>query len=152
MIICRLLVAPAPCQCCQGLHPRPVSDLGGEGHGADAILLVWLAGPSQGCMTVPVSGSGCAGRVHDEAELDEALTLGGDLIGINNRTSTFDTTSTRPIDCWSGYRRVQVVTEVDSVPQHRSRRCGAWGTPFSSARPLCGQDPGAALAAMFSSD
>ena len=52
-------------------------------------------------------------EVHDEEELDEALTLGGDLIGINNRDlHTFETsldTTYRLLE--SIPAGVQVVTE-----------------------------------------
>ena len=73
----------------QGLHARPLSNLGSSSLGADAILLIVA------CLELPLLkdlhdcatglGLDVLVEVHDEAELDEALTLGGDLIGINNR-------------------------------------------------------------------
>ena len=51
-------------------------------------------------------------EVHDEAELDEALTLGGDLIGINNRDlHTFETIDTTYRLLERIPAGVQVVTE-----------------------------------------
>jgi indole-3-glycerol phosphate synthase len=95
-------------------------------------------------------------EVHDEAELDEALTLGGDLIGINNRDlHTFETsldTTCRLLERIPA--EVQVVTEsgfcsAAQVAEMRGRGVHTFliGETFMRA-----EDPGAALAAMFSSD
>ena len=125
--------------------------------GADAILLIVA------CLELPhlkdlhdcawEAGLDVLVEVHDEAELDEALTLGGDLIGINNRDlhtfeTSLDTTYKLLARIPDG---VQVVTEsgVSSAEQvNEMRRHGVHsfliGETFMRA-----EDPGAALAAMF---
>ena len=125
--------------------------------GADAILLIVA------CLELPLLkdlhdcatglGLDVLVEVHDEAELDEALTLGGDLIGINNRDlHTFETS----LD--TTYRLleripdgVQVVTESgfsarDQVVEMRRNGVDTFliGETFMRAA-----DPGAALAEMF---
>jgi len=126
--------------------------------GADAILLIVA------CLELPHLRElhDCANEigldvlveVHDEAELDEALTLGGDLIGINNRDlHTFDTrldTTYRLLERIPS--EVQVVTEsgfssAEQVIDMRRRGVQTFliGETFMRA-----EDPGVALAAMFS--
>lgn len=93
--------------------------------------------------------------MHDEAELDEALTLGGDLIGINNRDlHTFETnldTTYRLLERIPA--GVQVVTEsgfssAEQIAEMRRRGVQTFliGEAFMRA-----SDPGAALAEMFAS-
>ena len=128
--------------------------------GADAILLI------AACLELPHLKDlyDCATRldldvlveVHDEAELDEALTLGGDLIGINNRDlHTFETS----LDTTYRLLRripagIQVVTESgfssrDQVVEMRRNGVQIFliGETFMRAN-----DPGAALASMFVDD
>jgi indole-3-glycerol phosphate synthase len=125
--------------------------------GADAILLIVA------CLELPLLkdlhdcatslGMDVLVEVHDEAELDEALTLGGDLIGINNRDlHTFETsldTTYRLLARIPG--GVQVVTESgfsarDQVVEMRRNSVDTFliGETFMRAA-----DPGAALADMF---
>ena len=125
--------------------------------GADAILLIVA------CLELPhlkdlhdcawEAGLDVLVEVHDEAELDEALTLGGDLIGINNRDlHTFETSLDTTYKLLARIPEgVQVVTEsgVSSAEQvNEMRRHGVHsfliGETFMRA-----EDPGAALAAMF---
>ena len=125
--------------------------------GADAILLIVA------CLELPHLKDlyDCAREaeldvlveVHDEAELDEALTLGGDLIGINNRDlHTFETSLDTTYQLLARIPEgVQVVTEsgFSSAAQvSEMRRHGVHsfliGETFMRA-----EDPGAALAAMF---
>ena len=93
-------------------------------------------------------------EVHDEAELDEALTLGGDLIGINNRDlHTFDTrldTTYRLLERIP--TEVQVVTEsgFSSAEQVIDMRRQGVHTFLVGETFMRAEDPGAALAAMFS--
>ena len=93
-------------------------------------------------------------EVHDEAELEEALAVSGDLIGINNRNlHNFETsleTTYRLLDSMpSG---IQVVTEsgfssAEQVSEMRRRGVQTFliGEAFMRA-----DDPGSALAEMFS--
>ena len=125
--------------------------------GADAILLIVA------CLELPhlkdlydcarEAGLDVLVEVHDEVELDEALTLGGDLIGINNRDlHTFETSLDTTYKLLARIPEgVQVVTEsgVSSAEQvNEMRRHGVHsfliGETFMRA-----EDPGAALAAMF---
>jgi len=127
--------------------------------GADAILLIVA------CLELPhlkdlyqcahEAGLDVLVEVHDEAELDEALTLGGDLIGINNRDlHTFETsldTTYRLLERIPA--GVQVVTESgfssgEQVAEMRRRGVQMFliGETFMRA-----SDPGAALAEMFAS-
>ena len=125
--------------------------------GADAILLivacleVALLKDLHNCATE--LGLDVLVEVHDEAELDEALTLGGDLIGINNRDlHTFETsldTTYRLLERIPA--GVQVVTESgfsarDQVIEMRRNGVDTFliGETFMRA-----PDPGAALADMF---
>ena len=95
-------------------------------------------------------------EVHDEAELEEALTLGGDLVGINNRDlHTFETS----LD--TTYRlleripvEVQVVTEsgFSSVAQVLEMRGRGVQTFLIGEAFMRAEDPGAALATMFTDD
>ena len=125
--------------------------------GADAILLIVA------CLELPLLkdlhdcatglGLDVLVEVHDEAELDEALTLGGDLIGINNRDlhtfeTSLDTTYRLLARIPDG---VQVVTESgfsarDQVVEMRRNGVDTFliGETFMRAA-----DPGAALADMF---
>ena len=125
--------------------------------GADAILLIVA------CLELPLLkdlhdcatelGLDVLVEVHDEAELDEALTLGGDLIGINNRDlHTFETsldTTYRLLERIPA--GVQVVTESgfsarDQVIEMRRNGVDTFliGETFMRA-----DDPGDALADMF---
>ena len=125
--------------------------------GADAILLIVA------CLELPLLkdlhdcatelGLDVLVEVHDEAELDEALTLGGDLIGINNRDlHTFETsldTTYRLLERIPA--GVQVVTESgfsarDQVIEMRRNGVDTFliGETFMRA-----SDPGVALADMF---
>ena len=127
--------------------------------GADAILLIVA------CLELPhlkdlyecaaEAGLDVLVEVHDEAELDEALTLGGDLIGINNRNlHTFETsldTTYRLLERIPA--GVQVVTEsgfssAEQVAEMRRRGVQTFliGETFMRA-----SNPGAALAEMFAS-
>ena len=95
-------------------------------------------------------------EIHDEAELEEALTLGGDLVGINNRDlHTFETS----LD--TTYRlleripvEVQVVTEsgFSSVAQVLEMRARGVHTFLIGETFMRAEDPGAALATMFTDD
>jgi len=95
-------------------------------------------------------------EVHDEAELDEALTLGGDLIGINNRDlHTFDTsldTTYRLLERIPA--EVQVVTEsgFSSAAQVAEMRGRGVHTFLIGETFMRAEDPGVALAAMFTGD
>ena len=125
--------------------------------GADAILLIVA------CLELPElkdlydcasdAGLDVLVEVHNEAELDEALTLGGDLIGINNRDlHTFETslaTTYRLLERIPA--GVQVVTEsgfstASQVVEMRAKGVHTFliGETFMRAA-----DPGAALAAFF---
>ena len=126
--------------------------------GADAILLIVA------CLELPhlrdlhecaqEAGLDVLVEVHDEAELEEALTLGGDLIGINNRDlhtfeTNLDTTYRLLARIPDG---VQVVTEsgfssAEQVSEMRRHGVHSFliGETFMRAK-----DPGAALATMFS--
>ena len=128
--------------------------------GADAILLIVA------CLEMPHLRElhDCAREadldvlveVHDEAELEEALTLGGDLIGINNRDlHTFETS----LD--TTYRllkhipsEVQVVTEsgFSSAAQVAEMRAHGVCTFLIGETFMRAEDPGAALAAMFAGE
>ena len=128
--------------------------------GADAILLIVA------CLELPhlrdlhdcarEAGLDVLIEVHDESELDEALTLGGDLIGINNRDlHTFETsldTTYRLLERIPA--EVQVVTEsgfssAAQVVEMRGRGVHTFliGETFMRA-----EEPGAALAAMFAGE
>lgn len=128
--------------------------------GADAILLIVA------CLELPhlkdlhdcaqEAGLEVLVEVHDEAELEEALTLGGDLIGINNRDlhsfeTSLDTTYRLLARIPEG---IQVVTEsgfssAEQVSEMRRHGVHSFliGETFMRAK-----DPGAALATMFSGD
>ncbi|MDA9671341.1 indole-3-glycerol phosphate synthase TrpC [bacterium] len=125
--------------------------------GADAILLIVA------CLELPelkdlydcASGVGLdvLVEVHNEAELDEALTLGGDLIGINNRDlHTFETslaTTYRLLDRIPA--GVQVVTEsgFNTASQVVEMRAKGVHTFLIGETFMRAADPGAALAAFF---
>ena len=127
--------------------------------GADAILLIVA------CLELPhlkdlhdcarEAGLDVLVEVHDEAELDEALTLGGDLIGINNRDlHTFDTSLDTTYRLLEGIpAEVQVVTEsgFSSAAQVAEMRGRGVHTFLIGETFMRAEDPGAALAAMFSS-
>ena len=128
--------------------------------GADAILLI-VACLKLSHLTdlhdcAREAGLDVLVEVHDEAELDEALTLGGDLIGINNRDlHNFDTN----LDIT--YRlleripaEVQVVTEsgFSSAAQVSEMRGRGVHTFLIGETFMRAADPGAALAAMFRGD
>ena len=125
--------------------------------GADAILLIVA------CLELPVLRAlyDCAGEagldvlieVHDAAELDEALTLGADMIGINNRNlHTFDTSLNTTLDLLAQIPSgVQVVTESgfstpEQVAQMRARGVHSFliGEAFMRA-----EDPGMELRRLF---
>ena len=128
--------------------------------GADAILLIVA------CLEWPHlkdlhdcaldAGLDVLVEVHDEAELEEALTLGGDLVGINNRDlHTFETS----LD--TTYRlleripvEVQVVTEsgFSSAAQVLEMRGRGVHTFLIGETFMRAEDPGAALATMFTDD
>ena len=128
--------------------------------GADAILLIVA------CLELPHLKDlhDCAQEVgldvrvegHDEAELDEALTFGGDLIGINNRDlHTFETSLDTTYRLLARIPEgVQVVTEsgfssAEQVSEMRGHGVHSFliGETFMRA-----EDPGAALAAMFAGE
>jgi indole-3-glycerol phosphate synthase len=128
--------------------------------GADAILLIVA------CLELPhlkdlhdcaqEAGLDVLVEVHDEAELEEALTLGGDLIGINNRDlHTFETSLDTTYRLLARIPQgVQVVTEsgfssAEQVSEMRRHGVHSFliGETFMRA-----EDPGAALATMFSGD
>ena len=128
--------------------------------GADAILLIVA------CLELPhlkdlhdcalEAGLDVLVEIHDEAELEEALTLGGDLVGINNRDlHTFETS----LD--TTYRlleripvEVQVVTEsgFSSAAQVLEMRARGVHTFLIGETFMRAEDPGAALATMFTDD
>lgn len=128
--------------------------------GADAILLIVA------CLELPhlkdlhdcacEVGLDVLVEVHDEPELDEALTLGGNLIGINNRDlHTFETS----LDTTYGLiehvpAEVQVVTEsgFSSAAQVSEMRGHGVHTFLIGETFMRAEDPGAALAAMFTGD
>ena len=128
--------------------------------GADAILLIVA------CLELPrlkdlydcarEAGLDVLVEVHDEAELDEALTLGGDLIGINNRDlHTFDThldTTYRLLERIPA--EVQVVTEsgFSSAAQVAEMRGHGVHTFLIGETFMRADDPGRALAAMFQAE
>ena len=125
--------------------------------GADAILLIVA------CLELPVLRAlyDCANEagvdvlieVHDAAELDEALTLGADMIGINNRNlHTFetylDTTLNLLAQIPSG---VQVVTESGfSTPEQvaKMRTSGVHSFLIGEAF-MRAEDPGTELRRLF---
>ena len=128
--------------------------------GADAILLIVA------CLELPhlkdlhdcaqEVGLDVLVEVQDEAELDEALTLGGDLIGINNRDlHTFETSLDTTYRLLARIPEgVQVVTEsgfssAEQVSEMRGNGVHSFliGETFMRA-----EDPGAALAAMFAGE
>ena len=127
--------------------------------GADAILLIVA------CLELPhlkdlhdcaqEAGLDVLVEVHDEAELDEALTLGGDLVGINNRDlHTFETsldTTYRLLERIPS--EVQVVTEsgFSSAAQVAEMRARGVHTFLIGETFMRAEAPGAALAAMFAS-
>ena len=125
--------------------------------GADAILLIVA------CLELPVLRAlyDCANEagldvlieVHDAAELDEALTLGADMIGINNRNlHTFETSLDTTLDLLERIPSgIQVVTESgfstpEQVAKMRSRGVHSFliGEAFMRA-----EDPGAELKRLF---
>ena len=125
--------------------------------GADAILLIVA------CLELPhlkdlhdcarEAGLDVLVEVHDAAELDEALTLGGDLIGINNRDlHTFETSLETTYSLLERIPAgVQVVTEsgfsaASEVAQMRARGVQTFliGEAFMRAA-----DPGTALRELF---
>ncbi|MEL0007236.1 MAG: indole-3-glycerol phosphate synthase TrpC [Luminiphilus sp.] len=125
--------------------------------GADAILLIVA------CLELPVLRAlyDCANEagvdvlieVHDAAELDEALTLGADMIGINNRNlHTFDTSLDTTLDLLAQIPSgVQVVTESgfstpEQVAQMRTSGVHSFliGEAFMRA-----EDPGTELRRLF---
>jgi len=125
--------------------------------GADAILLIVA------CLELPhlkdlhdcarEAGLDVLVEVHDAAELDEALTLGGDLIGINNRDlHTFETSLETTYSLLERIPAgVQVVTEsgfsaASEVAQMRAHGVQTFliGEAFMRAA-----DPGTALRELF---
>ena len=125
--------------------------------GADAILLIVA------CLELPVlqalhhcameAGLDVLIEVHDGRELDEALTLGADMIGINNRNlHTFETSLDTTFDLLGQIPAgVQVVTESgfttpEQVAEMRARGVHSFliGEAFMRA-----EDPGAELKRLF---
>jgi len=125
--------------------------------GADAILLIVA------CLELPVlrslydcaieAGLDALIEVHDAGELNEALTLGADIIGINNRNlHTFETSLDTTLDLLERIPAgVQVVTESgfstpEQVAQMRARGVHSFliGEAFMRA-----EDPGAELKRLF---
>jgi indole-3-glycerol phosphate synthase len=125
--------------------------------GADAILLIVA------CLELPILralydcaievGLDVLIEVHDERELDEALTLGADMIGINNRNlHTFETSLDTTFDLLERIPvGVQVVTESgfstpDQVVKMRARGVQSFliGEAFMRAK-----DPGTELKRLF---
>jgi indole-3-glycerol phosphate synthase len=125
--------------------------------GADAILLIVA------CLELPILralydcaievGLDVLIEVHDERELDEALTLGADMIGINNRNlHTFETSLDTTFDLLERIPvGVQVVTESgfstpDQVVKMRARGVQSFliGEAFMRAT-----DPGTELKRLF---
>ena len=128
--------------------------------GADAILLIVACLELQNLKDLHDCacevGLDVLVEVHDEAELDEALTLGGDLIGINNRDlHTFETS----LDTTYGLIEripagVQVVTEsgFSSTAQVLEMRGRGVHTFLIGETFMRAEDPGTALATMFTDD
>ena len=126
--------------------------------GADAILLIVA------CLEMPhledlhdcatEMGLDVLVEVHDEAELEEALAVSADLIGINNRNlHTFETsleTTFRLLD--SIPSGIQVVTEsgFSSAEQISKMRRRGVQTFLIGEAFMRVADPGSALAEMFS--
>ena len=125
--------------------------------GADAILLIVA------CLDLPVlrslydcameAGLDALIEVHDSVELDEALTLGADMIGINNRNlHTFETSLDTTLDLLARIPAgVQVVTESgfstpEQVARMRARGVQSFliGEAFMRAK-----DPGSELKRLF---
>jgi len=125
--------------------------------GADAILLIVA------CLDLPVlrslydcaieAGLDALIEVHDAGELNEALTLGADIIGFNNRNlHTFETSLDTTLDLLERIPAgVQVVTESgfstpEQVAQMRARGVHSFliGEAFMRA-----EDPGAELKRLF---
>ena len=125
--------------------------------GADAILLIVA------CLELPLLkelhvcavelGMDVLVEVHDDAELEQALTLDLDLIGINNRNLHNFTT-----DLGTTHRLlpkippgVQVVTEsgIHSRVDVAALRGSGVDTFLIGEAFMCAEDPGAALQALF---
>jgi len=125
--------------------------------GADAILLIVA------CLDLLVlrslydcameAGLDALIEVHDSVELDEALTLGADMIGINNRNlHTFETSLDTTLDLLARIPAgVQVVTESgfstpEQVARMRARGVQSFliGEAFMRAK-----DPGSELKRLF---
>lgn len=107
------------------VHPYELFEA--RAFGADAVLLIvaMLGGDRTGAMIEKAAAAGldCLVEVHDESELEEALSAGASLIGINNRnlrTLEVDTaTAIRMAPCVptgvtvvgeSGYRTVSDIS------------------------------------------
>ena len=95
-------------------------------------------------------------EVHEEAELEEALTLGGELVGINNRDlHTFKTSLDTTYQLLERIpAEVQVETEsgFSSAAQVAKMRGRGVHTFLIGETFMRAEDPGAALAAMFAGD
>jgi indole-3-glycerol phosphate synthase len=128
--------------------------------GADAVLLIVaaLADDALAQLQAVARGHGLDVliEVHDHAELDRALALGVDLVGINNRDlKTFETRIETTLALLSHVPRgVRVVTESgigrrEQVTALRAHGVDSFlvGEAFMRAH-----DPGAALAALFATD
>lgn len=126
--------------------------------GADAILLIVAcletAHLKDLYQCAREAGVDALVEVHDRQELEEALSLGPELIGINNRDlHTFDTALDTTLELLSAIPAgVQVVTESgihtrDDVAHMRANQVHSFliGEAFMRA-----QDPGAQLKGMFS--
>ena len=125
--------------------------------GADAILLIVA------CLELPqlLELNACAREagldvlveVHNQAELEEALTLEGDLIGINNRDlHTFETRLETTFELLAQIPEgVQVVTEsgIHTPEQVADMRAAGVDTFLIGEAFMREEDPGAALTRLF---
>ena len=84
--------ATEPARPAQGLHRRPVPDLRGRGRRRDAILLIVAAlHPADLAVLLREARDldlDALVEIHDEEELETALDVDADLLGINNRDLT----------------------------------------------------------------
>lgn len=125
--------------------------------GADAVLLIVACLESAQLAELYAcakeAGVDALVEVHDQAELEEALSLGSDLVGINNRDlHTFDTSLDTTLDLLAGIPAgVQVVTESgihtrEDVDRMRTHGVHTFlvGEAFMRA-----EDPGTQLRSLF---
>ena len=73
----------------EGLHRRSLSGVRGRGNGADAILLIVAALEQDELARLHDEARGldldCVVEVHSEEELEGALSIDAEVIGVNNR-------------------------------------------------------------------